>query len=129
MKEQDVKQVYKTLQLEKDGFGEVQISGEVVASIAGLAALEVNGIQSTIGSMATELAGKFGVRNFGKGVKAYIEDEEVTVDMNVNMKYGYNILKTCSQVQEKVKQAVESMTGLSVNHVNIYISGVAVEKE
>lgn len=51
MKEQDVKQVYKTLQLEKDGFGEVQISGEVVASIAGLAALEVNGIQSTIGSM------------------------------------------------------------------------------
>ena len=73
MKEQDVKQVYKTLQLEKDGFGEVQISGEVVASIAGLAALEVNGIQSTIGSMATELAGNFGVRNFGKGVKAYIE--------------------------------------------------------
>lgn len=129
MKEQDVKQVYKTLQLEKDGFGEVQISGEVVASIAGLAALEVNGIQSTIGSMATELAGKFGVRNFGKGVKTYIEDEEVTVDMNVNMKYGYNILKTCSQVQEKVKQAVESMTGLSVKHVNIYISGVAVEKE
>ena len=104
MKEQDVKQVYKTLQLEKGGFGEVQISGEVVASIAGLAALEVNGIQSTIGSMATELAGKFGVKNnFGKGVKAYIEDEEVTVDMNVNMKYGYNILKTCSQVQEKVK--------------------------
>lgn len=49
--------------------------------------------------------------------------------MNVNMKYGYNILKTCSQVQEKVKQAVESMTGLSVKHVNIYISGVAVEKE
>ena len=129
MKEQDVKQVYKTLQLEKDGFGEVQISGEVVASIAGLAALEVGGIQSTIGSMATELAGTFGGRNFGKGVKAYIEDEEVTVDMNVNMKYGYNILKTCSQVQEKVKQAVESMTGLSVKHVNIYISGVAVDKE
>ena len=48
MKEQDIKQVYKTLELEQDGFGEVQISCEVVASIAGLAALEVKGVQSTI---------------------------------------------------------------------------------
>ena len=129
MKEQDVKQVYKTLQLSADDIGEVLISSEVVASIAGLAALEAEGVQSTIGSMANELAGKLGVRNFGKGVKAVIENDEVTVDMNINMKYGYNILKTSSQVQDKVKQAVESMTGLTVNNVNIYISGVAIDKE
>ncbi|MBE5928584.1 MAG: Asp23/Gls24 family envelope stress response protein [Lachnospiraceae bacterium] len=129
MKEQDVKQVYKTLQLSADDIGEVLISSEVVASIAGLAALEAEGVQSTIGSMANELAGKLGVRNFGKGVKAVIENDEVNVDMNINMKYGYNILKTSSQVQDKVKQAVESMTGLTVNNVNIYISGVAIDKE
>lgn len=129
MKEQDVKQVYKTLQLSADDIGEVLISSEVVASIAGLAALEAEGVQSTIGSMANELAGKLGVRNFGKGVKAVIENDEVTVDMNINMKYGYNILKTSSQIQDKVKQAVESMTGLTVNNVNIYISGVAIDKE
>ncbi len=129
MKEQDVKQVYKTLELNTNDIGEVLISSEVVASIAGLAALEADGVQSTIGSMANELVGKLGVRNFGKGVKAVIENDEVNVDMNINMKYGYNILKTCSQVQDKVKQAVEGMTGLTVNNVNIYISGVAIDKE
>ncbi len=129
MKEQEVKQVYKTLNICHDGFGKVQISNEVVASIAGLAALEVKGVQSTIGSITNEIAGKFGIRNFGKGVKAAIEGDVVTVDMNLNMSYGYNILKTCKQVQEKVKQAVESMTGLSVGNVNIHIAGVAIDKE
>lgn len=129
MKEQDVKQVYKTLDISHDGFGEVQISSEVVSSIAALAAIEINGVQSTIGSITNELVGKLGVKNIGKGVKSTIEGDEVTVDMNINMKYGYNILKTCRQIQEKVKQAVENMTGLEVIAVNVRIAGVAIDKE
>lgn len=129
IKEQDVKQEYKTLELEKAEFGEVLISSEVVTSIAGLAALEVKGVQSTIGSFTNEIAGRFGVKNHGKGVKAVINGDEVIVDMNINMKYGFNILNTCNQIQEKVKQAVESMTGLHVLEVNVRIAGIAIDKE
>lgn len=129
IKEQDVRQEYKTLELEKADFGEVLISSEVVTSIAGLAALEVKGVQSTIGSITNEIVGRFGHKNLGKGVKAVINGDEVIVDMNINMKYGYNILKTCNQIQEKVKQAVESMTGLHVLEVNVRIAGIAIDKE
>lgn len=129
VKDQNVRQEYKTLELEKADFGVVLISSEVVTSIAGLAALEVKGVQSTIGSITNEIAGRFGVKNFGKGVKAVIIGDEVVVDMNINMKYGYNILKTCNQIQEKVKQAVENMTGLRVLEVNVRIAGIAIDKE
>lgn len=129
MKEQNVKQEYKTLEFGIEGIGEVQISDEVISSISGLAALEVPGVSCTVGSVANEIAGKLGVRNFGKGIKSAIENDEVTVDMNIVIKYGYNINETCGQIQDKVKQAVESMTELAVKSVNIYISGVSVEKE
>lgn len=123
-----LEQTYKTLDKEKDDFGEVKISEGVVASIAGLAALEVKGVDSMIGSVATELAGKLGVKNLDKGIRAAIEDNDVIIDMNINMLYGYNILNTCKQVQDKVKQSVESMTGLNCSKVNISIAGISVER-
>ena len=129
MKEQTVKQTYKTLQFGVDGIGDVQISDEVINSISGLAALEVEGVDSTVGSVANEIAGKLGVRNFGKGVKSVIDNEEVTVELNIVIKYGYSARKTCEQIQDKVKQAVENMTELTVKAVNINIAGVSVEKE
>lgn len=123
-----MEQTYKTLDKEADEFGEVKISESVVASIAGLAALEVKGVDSMIGSVATEIAGKFGVKNLDKGIRAAIEDNDVIIDMNINMLYGYNILATCKQVQDKVKQSVESMTGLNCSKININISGISIEK-
>ena len=123
-----VEQTYKTLDKEADEFGEVKISESVVASIAGLAALEVKGVDSMIGSVATEIAGKLGVKNLDKGIRAAIEDNDVIIDMNINMLYGYNILATCKQVQDKVKQSVESMTGLNCSKININISGISIEK-
>jgi len=123
-----MEQTYKTLDKDKDEFGEVKISESVVASIAGLAALEVKGVSSTIGSVATEIAGKLGIKNLDKGIRASIEDNDVTIDMNINMQYGYNILTTCKQIQEKVKQSVESMTGLNCVRVNVSISEITIEK-
>lgn len=120
-------QTYKTLDKESDEFGQIQISANVVASIAGLAALEVEGVASTIGSVANEIAGKLGVRNLGKGIRATIEGNEVVIDMNINMLYGYNIMKTCNMIQDKVKQSVESMTGLDCVKVNVCIAEVTVE--
>lgn len=108
---------------------EVLITTDVVASIAALAAVEADGVHSTIGSFTNEIAGKLGVKNLKKGVKAVITDNEVSLDMNIVMKYGYNIMKTCRQIQEKVATAVESMTGLKVIEVNIRIADVAIEKD
>ena len=128
MKEQEVKQVYKAIDMGSDEFGSVQISEDVVASIAALSAKEVEGVNSTAGTITNELVGKLGVKNLSKGVKAIIDGDNVMIDMNINMEYGYSIMKTCSALQEKVAQTVNSMTGLNVVEVNVRIAGVAIEK-
>lgn len=113
----------------KSGVGEVQIANEVVASIAGISAAEVEGVDSMAGGFRNELVGKFGVKNLSKGVKVEVNDDSAMVEIAINMKYGYNIPKTCSQVQEKVAQAINSMTGLKVKKVNVRIAGVSLEQE
>ena len=113
---------------EKDKIGEVQIADEVVAIIAGLAAREVDGVDSFAGNMSNELVGKLGMKNLSKGVKVDVTEEHVSVNMSLNLKYGYSIPKVCETVQEKVKNAIENMTGLTVLEVNIKIAGVNVEE-
>ena len=111
------------------GIGEVQIANEVVASIAGISASEVEGVDSMAGGLAGELAGKFGAKNLSKGVKVEVADDFAMVELAINMKYGYSIPKTCKQVQEKVMQAINSMTGLTVKQVNVRIAGVSLEQD
>ena len=103
------------------GIGEVQIANEVVASIAGISASEVEGVDS--------MAGGFGAKNLSKGVKVEVADDIAMVELAINMKYGYSIPKTCKQVQEKVMQAINSMTGLTVKQVNVRIAGVSLEQD
>lgn len=109
---------------EKDKIGEVQIADEVVAIIAGLAATEVEGVDTMAGNITNELVGRLGMKNLSKGVKVDVTEEHVSVDLSLNMKYGYSIPKVCANVQEKVKAAIENMTGLTVLDVNIRIAGV-----
>ena len=111
------------------GIGEVQIANEVVASSAGISASEVEGVDSMAGGLAGELAGKFGAKNLSKGVKVEVADDIAMVELAINMKYGYSIPKTCKQVQEKVMQAINSMTGLTVKQVNVRIAGVSLEQD
>ena len=113
----------------KSGIGEVQIANEVVSSIAGISAGEVEGVDSMAGGITNELAGKFGVKNLSKGVKVEVVDDTATVYLAINMKYGYSIPDTCVQVQEKVAQAINSMTGLTVKQVNVRIAGVSLEQD
>ena len=109
---------------EELNMGEVQIADEVVAIIAGLAATEVEGVASMAGNITNELVGKLGMRNLSRGVKVAVSENEVTVELSLNMAYGYSIPKTSAKVQERVKSAIENMTGLSVSEVNIHIAGV-----
>ena len=113
---------------EKDKIGEVQIADEVVAIIAGLAATEVEGVDSMAGNITNELVGKLGMKNLSKGVKVDVTEEHVSVDLSLNIRYGYSIPSVSEQVQEKVSTAIENMTGLTVLDVNIKIAGVNMEE-
>ncbi len=114
---------------EKEQSGEVQIADEVVAIIAGLAATEIDGVDSMAGNITNELVGKLGMKNLSKGVKVTVTEDHVMVDLSLNMKYGYSIPEVSEKVQERVKSAIENMTGLMVLEVNIKIAGVSLEKE
>ena len=109
----------------EDSIGEVQIASEVVSAIAGISASEVKGIESMVGGGINDIAGKLGVKNPSKGVKVDITDNKATIDIAVNMRFGYSIPKVSARVQEKVSQAINSMTGLEVTKVNVRIAGIA----
>lgn len=126
-KEQESKNSYNML--EEGKIGEVQIADEVVAIIAGLAATEVEGVAAMAGNITNELVGKLGMKNLAKGVKVEVTEESVVVDMSITMKYGYSIPDTSVTVQEKVKAAIENMTGLTVSEVNIRIAGVNLNEQ
>ena len=111
---------------EDENLGEVKIADEVVAIIAGLAAMEVDGVASMSGNATRELISKLGMKSLSKGVKVDVLEGIVTVSLKLNLKYGYNVMDICQKVQEKVKAAIENMTGLTVADVNIRIAGVDV---
>ncbi|MCD8010461.1 MAG: Asp23/Gls24 family envelope stress response protein [Lachnospiraceae bacterium] len=111
---------------EKDQVGQVIIADEVVASIASVAATEVEGVESMADHISRELIAKLG-RN-SKGVRVDVGEDEVTVYLSLNISYGYNIPETAAKVQESVKKAIENMIGFSVKNVHIKISGVVVSK-
>ena len=111
-----------------ENIGEVKIADEVVAIIAGLAAMEVEGFASMAGNATRELISKLGMRSLSKGVRVDVLDGVVTVALALNLKYGYSIMDVCKKVQDKVKTAIENMTGLSVADVNIRIVSVDMEE-
>ena len=104
--------------------GEVKIADEVVAIIAALAATEVDGVASMAGNITNELISRLGMKNLSKGVKVDVLEGVVTVSLALNLKYNYSIMDVSAKVQEKVKNAVENMTGLEVADVNIKVAGV-----
>lgn len=104
--------------------GQIQIADDVVAMIASLAATEVDGVSALSGNITNELMSKVGVKKLTKGVKVDVLEGNVTIDLAVTMAYGFNIPTTCAKVQDKVKAAIENMTGLSCSDVNIRIVGI-----
>lgn len=115
--------------LENGNMGQVQIADEVVAIIAGLAATEVEGVASMAGNITNELVSKLGKKSLSKGIRVKVEDGIVSVNVALNIAYGYSVPKTCKKVQENVKAAIENMTGLEVEKVDIQIANVSISKE
>lgn len=112
-----------------DSLGTVKIADEVVAIIAGLAATEVKGVSSMAGNITNELVSKLGMKNLSKGVRIDVASGDVKVDLAINIAYGYSIPEISKSVQERVKNAIETMTGLGVSEVNIRIADVNFDNE
>ena len=102
----------------------MKIADEVVAIIAGLAATEVDGVGSMAGNITNELVSRLGMKNLSKGIRVEVLEGIVNVDVALNISYGYSIPEVSAKVQERVKNAIENMTGLEVSIVNIRIASV-----
>lgn len=118
----------KSIYDKDDNLGEVRIADEVVAIIAGLAATEVEGVSSMAGNITNELVSKLGMKNLSKGIKVDVQEQVVKVDVALNIRFGYAIPEVSTKVQERVKSAIENMTGLEVSNINVRIAGVNLEK-
>ena len=114
----------KGFKIKEDKLGEVKIADEVVAIIAGLASTEVEGVSSMAGNITNELVSKLGMKNLSKGIRVDVSGGVARIDVALNIAYGYSIPEISAKVQEKVKKAIETMTGLEVNAVNIRIASV-----
>ena len=112
----------------------VQIADDVVSIIAGKAASEVSGVYSMSGGFAGGITEVFGKKNFSKGIKVDVNEQKVKIDVNIIVEYGTRIPDVAFEIQNRVKKAVESMTGLNVLEVNVHVQGVntdsaKIEKE
>ncbi len=111
------------------GIGQIQIADEVIAVIAGTAALEIDGVAGMSGNLTGDIAEIIGRKNLSKGVKVEVSDGSVTVSVNILVKFGFKVQEVSFSVQQRIKTAVETMTGLVAKEVNVYVSGVLMEKE
>lgn len=113
---------------EQKDVGEIHIADEVIAIIAGMAASEVEGVKGMVGNLAGDLVELLGRKNLSKGVLVEVGEGNVTLTISLVIKYGFNVMDVSKAVSEKVKNAVETMTGLTVLEVNIHVTGVDIEK-
>lgn len=109
--------------------GSIKIADEVVAIIAGLAASEVKGVAGMSGGIVGGLTEFVGKKNPSKGVKVEVGEKEAAIDLFVIVEFGVRIPEVAVEIQQNVKKAIESMTGLEVVEINVHIQGVALPQE
>ena len=106
----------------------IKIADDVVAVIAGMAVSEVAGVYEMAGSFAGGISEVLsGKKNVAKGIKVEVDDKETKLDLNIIVEYGARIPDVAFEIQNKVKKAVETMTGLKVAEVNVHVQGVNIE--
>ena len=104
--------------------GTGKIGDDVVALIAAFAAMEVEGVSGMAGGLTMDAVSRGGMKRLGKTVKVEISGDGVSADLSIELVYGYSIPETCSKVQNRVRTAIENMTGLEVLDVNIRVAGI-----
>ena len=119
------------VKLNENQDGTVSFATEVVATIAGLAATEVDGVasMSSPSSGFADMFSRKNTRNFTKGVRIDLDGNKVTVEITIVVEYGSPVPEVARNIQENVKKAIETMAGLDVKSVDIHVSGISFERE
>jgi uncharacterized alkaline shock family protein YloU len=115
--------------IQEEQSGKVTFNTDVIATIAGLATVEVPGVAGMSGGIVSGMAELLGRRNLTKGVKVAINEQECEVDLNIVVTYGVKIPEVTAKIQGDVKSSIETMTGLIVKSVDIHVQGVDLEKK
>jgi uncharacterized alkaline shock family protein YloU len=114
---------------DREKYGAVKISEEVVKTIAGMAAIDISGVAGMSGGLYGGIAEMLGRKNISKGIKVAVGEKETAIDIYLIMEYGVRVPEVAANIQNKVKNAVESMTGLIVVEVNIHVEGVVFSND
>ncbi|MCX8093311.1 MAG: Asp23/Gls24 family envelope stress response protein [Candidatus Goldbacteria bacterium] len=112
------------MEKEKNESGNIRISDNAIANIAAIAAKSIDGVIDLDGGAVSSIADILGVKNESKGIKVDLKDENVSLDINIIVAFGKDIGTVASQVQEKVKESIENMTGLNVEKINVNINSI-----
>lgn len=115
--------------MENKDYGQIKISEDVIATISGMAAGEIEGVAAMSGSITGNLTEILGKKNLSKGVKVVVNEDEVFIDLFLLIEYGIVIPDVAWKIQENVKNTVETMTGLKVTEVNVHVQGISLKKE
>jgi uncharacterized alkaline shock family protein YloU len=109
--------------------GTITYSDSVVATIAGIAAAEVEHVTGMSGNLVSGVTEMFGKKDFGKGVKVEIKENDLKLDLSIIVKYGVQIQNVCREVQENVRKAIENMTDLNIVAINVCVQGIFVDNK
>ena len=125
-KEEVNEEIIEVNEIEENG---IKIADDVVATIAGKAALDVSGVHSMSGGFAGGISEVFGKKSYTKGIKVENSEKKIKIDVNIIVEYGARIPDVAYEIQNRVKKAIENMTGLSVEEVNVHVQGVNTESQ
>ena len=120
----------ETVEIAETNNEEIKIADDVVSIIAGKAVSEISGVAGMAGGFAGGISEVFsGKKNLSKGIKVDVGEKEVKIDVNIIVEYGARIPDVAFEIQNRVKKAVETMTGLNVSSVNIHIQGINIAEK
>ena len=124
-KEEVQEEVFEGInEIEENG---IKIADDVVATIAGKSVMEVKGVYSMAGGFAGGISEVFGKKTYTKGIKVDNGEKGLKIDVNIIVEYGARIPDVAYEIQNKVKKAIENMTGLTIEEVNVHVQGVNTE--
>ena len=117
------------IKINDEYYGQLKISNEVIAIIAGLATVEVNGVFSMSGGLTGGIAEVLGIRNLSKGIRVETKENKIYINIYIIAEFGARIPEVAWNIQETVKKTVERMTGMRVDEANIHVQSVNIPKE
>ena len=126
----EIKEVETNGEVALENNTNIKIADDVISVIAGVAVSEVPGVAQMSGGFAGGISEVFsGKKNLSKGIKVDVGEKEVKIDVNIIVEYGARIPDIAFEIQNRVKKAVETMTGLTVTSVNVHVQGVNIPEE